>query len=365
VTEPEGEELGEELVIDLHAHFMPPDLPDLTAETNDHRWPRLVADDNAKTGRVLRGAELFRVVRRPCWDAATRVAEMDHLGVDLQVISPIPVSLTYWAEPEASLRYARHLNDWAARVAWQSGGRLRAMGSVPLQDTDLAIAELTRAVTELDLAGIELGTVVGHAELDAPGLRPFFAAAERLNVPLFVHPMDPHVVGRARSVEKAFGIGMLTDTALAASALVFGGVLSEFPRLRICLSHGGGALPWMLPRLKLGRSLHDPGLDEVWDQLVARFYVDSLVFDPRHLDLLTRRFGADHIVAGSDYPFLPDGPAPHDLLNSAARLGIVSDDQARSMKGDNALAFLGPRATSPPARQATGYRVDRSRGKVQ
>jgi aminocarboxymuconate-semialdehyde decarboxylase len=343
MTEAEAEEPSDEVVIDLHAHFMPPDLPDLGAETGDPRWPRLVVDDGAETGQVRRGAELFRVVRRPCWDTGARIAEMDQLGVDVQVISPIPVSLTYWAEPESSLRYARHLNDWAAGVASQSAGRLRAMGSVPLQDTDLAIAELTRAVTELDLAGIELGTVVGQTELDSPGLRPFFAAAERLNVPLFVHPIDADTVGRARSVDTAFGIGMLTDTALAANALVFGGVLSEFPRLRVCLSHGGGALAWMLPRLKFGRSLHDPGSAEVWDQLVARFYVDSLVFDPQHLDLLKRRFGANHIVAGSDYPFLPDGPAPHDVLESAARLGIVSDDQARSMRGGNALAFLGPR----------------------
>jgi aminocarboxymuconate-semialdehyde decarboxylase len=361
MTAPEAEEL----VIDLHAHFMPPNLPNLTAEKGDPRWPRLVVDERAQTGQVMRGTEIFRVVHRPCWDVAARIVEMDQLGVDVQVISPIPVSLTYWAEPEPSLRYARHLNDWAASVALQSRGRLRAMGSVPLQDTDLAIAELTRAVTELDLAGIEIGTVVGQTELDSRGLRPFFAAAERLAVPLFVHPIDPHAVGRARSVDEAFGIGMLTDTALAASSLVFGGVLSEFPRLRICLSHGGGALPWMLPRLKFGRSLHDPGLAEAWDQLVARFYVDSLVFDPQHLDLLVRRFGANHIVAGSDFPFLPDGPAPHDVLNSAARLGIVSGDQARLMKGANALAFLGPRGTSPLARRSGSYRVDGYRGKVR
>jgi aminocarboxymuconate-semialdehyde decarboxylase len=358
-------EPSEALVVDLHAHFMPPDLPDLAAETGDPRWPRLVVDDSAETGQVLRGAELFRVVRRPCWDAAERIAEMDKLGVDVQVVSPIPVSLTYWADPELGLRYARHLNDWAASVTSQSGGRLLAMGSVPLQDTDRAVAELTRAVTQLDLAGIELGTVVGQAELDSPELRPFFAAAQHLDVPLFVHPMDPLPVGRARSVDMTFGIGMLTDTALAASALMFGGVLSEFPRLRVCLSHGGGALPWMLPRLKFGRSLHDQVSAEVWDQLVARFYVDSLVFDPRHLDLLKHRFGADHIVAGSDYPFLPDGPAPHELVNSAARLGIVSNDQARSMKGGNALAFLGPRATSPSASRASSHRVDSAGRKIQ
>jgi aminocarboxymuconate-semialdehyde decarboxylase len=363
VTEPGAHEVSAELVVDVHAHFMPPDLPDLAAETGDHRWPRLHVEEGSETGRVLRGAELFRVVRRPCWDVAARLAEMDRLGVDVQVISPIPVSLTYWAEPRTSLRYARHLNDWAARASSDSGGRLPAMGSVPLQDTDLAVAELTRAATELNLAGIELGTCVGDRELDAPELRPFFSAAQNLDVPLFVHPMDPQAVGRARSADTAFGIGMLTDTALAANSLVFGGVLAEFPRLRICLSHGGGALPWVLPRLKFGRSLHDPGRDEVWDELVARFYVDSLVFDPGHLALLEQRFGMAHILAGSDYPFLPDGPAPQDIARAAVRLGVVSEKQARAMNGDNARTFLGPRVTSL-ARRTTGYRVDTLQRKI-
>jgi aminocarboxymuconate-semialdehyde decarboxylase len=330
------------VVVDLHAHFMPPDLPDLAAETGDARWPRLLIDEAAGTGRVLRGSEVFRLVRRPCWDAASRIAEMDRMGVDVQVISPIPVSLVYWGDPDLSRRYARHVNEWAATTAAKSGGRLRALGTVPLQDTDLAVAELTRAVCDLGMAGLEIGTVAGGKELDAPELRPFFAAAEQLEVPLFVHPMDPTTVVRARSVDTSFGIGMLTDTALAANALVFGGVLSDFPRLRICLSHGGGAFPWMLPRLKFGRAIHDQASDARWDELAGRLYVDSLVFDPHHLDLLVRRFGAEHIVAGSDYPFLPGGPAPHDVVEAARHLGIISDEQGRSIMAGNALAFLGP-----------------------
>jgi aminocarboxymuconate-semialdehyde decarboxylase len=363
VTKPAAHEVGAELVVDVHAHFMPPDLPDLAEETGDHRWPRLHVEETSETGRVLRGAELFRVVRRPCWDVTARITEMDRLGVDVQVISPIPVSLTYWAEPRTSLRYARHLNDWAAQASSESGGRLLAMGTVPLQDTDLAVAELIRAATELNLAGIELGTSIGDRELDTPELRPFFSAAQSLDIPLFVHPMDPRTVRRARSVDTAFGIGMLTDTALAANALVFGGVLAEFPQLRICLSHGGGALPWMLPRLKFGRSLHDPGREQMWDELVARCYVDSLVFDPTHLALLEQRFGRAHILAGSDYPFLPDGPAPQDIAFAAARLGVVSENQARAINGDNARTFLGPRVTSL-ARRTTATVSDTSQRKM-
>jgi aminocarboxymuconate-semialdehyde decarboxylase len=330
-------------VVDLHAHFMPPDVPDLAAESGDARWPVLFADPDALTGSVMRGSQTFRVVRRPCWDTAARLSEMDALGVDIQVISPIPVALTYWAEPQLALRYAQHLNDWLARTVVESGGRLRGLGTVPLQAPAAAVAELKRCVDDLGLAGLEIGTFVGTAELDAPELRPFFAAAEERQVPLFIHPIDARCVERAGSVDLSFGIGMLTDTALAGSALVFGGVLEEFPRLRICLSHGGGGLPWMWPRLKFGRALSQPGLESRWDELVSRLYVDALVFDPQHLDLLRSRFGIHHVVAGSDYPFLPNGPSPHLILEQAGRLGLVAEHELPGIMGRNALAFLGER----------------------
>jgi aminocarboxymuconate-semialdehyde decarboxylase len=332
-----------DLVVDLHAHFMPPDLPDLAVGTGDPRWP-LLRIDSGGTGRVWRGEELFRVVRRPCWDSAARIEEMDRLGVDVQVISPIPVGLTYWAPPRPALAYARHMNDWVATAVADSDGRLRGLGTLPLQDPELAIAELTRIATDLGLAGIEMGTVVGDAELDAPELRPIFAAAADLDIPLFIHPMDVGAVPRARSVNFGFGIGMLADTALAAAALVFGGVLREFPRLRICLAHGGGAFPWTLPRLVFGRGLSDDTAASVWSETTQQLYVDSLVFDPSQIPLLIARFGADHVAAGSDYPFLPEGPAPHDVIDEAVALGILTVDNARAMKGTNALEFLdGPR----------------------
>jgi aminocarboxymuconate-semialdehyde decarboxylase len=329
-----------DIVVDLHTHFMPPDLPDHAASTGDPRWPRLVLNPDGTTGQVLRGQDVFRIVRKPCWDSGARIAEMDRLGVDIQVISPIPVSLTYWAEPAPALAYARHINDWVAQAVAGSGGRLLGLGTVPLQHPDIAISELVRAVVDLGLTGLEIGTLAGPFELDALELRPFFETAQELSVPLFVHPTDTHVVPRARSADFAFGIGMHTDTALAAGALILGGVLREYPRLHVCLSHGGGALPWVLPRLKFGRSLSDPDLAWQVDELASRLYVDSLVFDPAHLRLLRTRFGVGHIVAGSDYPFLPGGLPPHEILRDAVRLGVLSADEMRAIQGTNALQFL-------------------------
>ena len=186
-------------------------------------------------------------------------------------------------------------------------------------------------------------------ELDDPSLRPFFAAAAALDMPLFVHPTDGAGAIRRRGQPYEFGLAMLTDTAMAATALVFGGVLAEFPTLRVCLAHGCGTFAWSYPRLARGATMGAaPGtpLDlSRTDELVRVLWVDSLVFDAAHLPLLVERFGADHIVLGSDYPFYP--PAWGDacaVLDEACARGLCTSDQAAAMRGANALQLLAPAA---------------------
>lgn len=347
--QPRGGTVAGTVVVDLHAHVFSPDLPDMAAETGDPRWPRLVpgriddpADrsagdgDDPERGAVWRGSDRFRVVRRPFWDAEARIAEMDTSGTDVQVISPIPVALTYWAEPAAALRFARAQNDRIAATVEASGGRLLGLGTVPLQDPEAAATELGRLTSDLGLAGAEIGTVVQGAELDHPELRPFFRAAADLGAPLFVHPIDGSGVLRCSEPRTDFAIGMHTDTALAATALVYGGVLAELPPLRVCLAHGGGAFPWTHPRLRF-RSPHAD--HDHLDALVRRLWADCLVFDPLPFGVLAARYGPEHLVLGSDYPFIdhdPRGP-----LDGAVAAGYVTEAEATAIRGPNALAFLG------------------------
>jgi aminocarboxymuconate-semialdehyde decarboxylase len=296
------------------------------------------AGDGSDVGEVRRGDDVFRVVRQPFWDAVARVADMDRHRVDVQVVSPIPVAITYWAEPREALRFARAQNDEIAAMVDGSAGRLIGLGTVPLQDADLAAAELTRLTGELGLAGAEIGTVVCGRELDDPSLRPFFRAAAERGVPLFLHPIDGSGVLRCSSPLVDFALGMHADSALAATALVYGGVVRELPELRVCLSHGGGSFPWTHPRLRLLRTNERRQLDDD----VARLWADCLVFDPLHLPLLLSRYGPGHVVLGSDYPFIP--PQMHDPrqpLAEAVEAGIVDPVVAGQIRGPNALAFLG------------------------
>lgn len=294
-------------VVDTHAHFFPAGLRPPSPGA-DPRWPVLRPDTGDRTrGGIHQGDTLFRAVDSRLWDVPDRLASMDTFGITQQLISPVPVMLTTWADAEPATAFAREVNDGIAAAVAQSGGRLVGLAGVPLQDVDAAIRELERAATELGLAGVEIGTRVEDRELDDPALAPFFAAAADLGASIFVHPMD----GGTGAVRRAgqpydFGLGMLTDTALAATALLTGGVLDRHPDLRIGFAHGCGTLAWAAPRIGLALSIWgEGGRSAAFDDLLRHLWVDTLVLDPAHLPLLVHRFGADHVMVGTDAPFIP------------------------------------------------------------
>jgi aminocarboxymuconate-semialdehyde decarboxylase len=328
--------------IDVHSHFFPAGIPDLAARTGDARWPALVVGD--ETGRIMRGRETFRVVAPTCWDLDRRVEAMDAAAIDVHVLSPVPVTLVYWADPTLAAELCRRQNDLTAGAVAHRPDRFEGFASVPLPDVDRAVAELERAVSRLGLVGVEIGAQIAGRELDDPSLSPFFDAAEALDAAVFVHPLD----GGSGAIRRAgapydFGLGMLTDTAMAATALVFGGILDTHPRLRVGLAHGCGTFPWALPRL--ARSASVPGGAPSYDAFLAlarSLWCDALVFEPHHLPVLLERFGRDHVVLGSDFPFYPASwGSPLDTLDAAVEQGLCTEEDARAVAGENGWRFLG------------------------
>jgi aminocarboxymuconate-semialdehyde decarboxylase len=323
-------------VVDIHAHLMPVGLPDLAATTGDRRWPRLVPGTEA-AGDIMCGPDRFRRVTQACWDPGARLAAMDASGVSTQVISPVPISLTYWADPVIASEFIRSQNDLIAEAAARGDGRLVALGGVPLQDVDRAIDELHRVTEELGMAGLEIGTLVGDEELDSPRVRPFLAEAARCGVPLFVHPIDGAGATRCRTPVGAFGLGMLADTAVAAYSLVYGGVLADLPNLRVCLSHGGGAFPVAHPRLRYMASAMagdaGPRRSAELDALAGLLWADALVFDPIHVAVSASVFGGSHLMLGSDFPFVDFEASTAAALGSETA-GIRSDNARRFLFGE-------------------------------
>ncbi|GAA1677376.1 amidohydrolase [Citricoccus zhacaiensis] len=326
--------------IDVHAHFLPEGDPPAAVTESFRDVPRVVRDSST-SGRVVRGDVDFRTVRSSLWNLSDRLAEMDAAGIGVQVISPMPVALDYQAPPKAFAAYCRWVNDAIAAAVRDSQGRLCGLGTLPLADPERLVQELDYLHFDLGLSGVEIGTRIAGMDLDDARLHGFFAAAQRLGMAILVHPVD----GGGGAIRRGgfvynFGLGMPSDTALAASALVFGGVLERFPALRIAMVHGCGTFTWAYPRLRMGAKIARTHDLEQLDRNLARLYVDTLVFDPDDLRLLVQRFGTERLLVGSDHPFVPGQPdgSLKDLAEMAPNL--ESEAMSRILR-TNALEFLG------------------------
>jgi aminocarboxymuconate-semialdehyde decarboxylase len=241
----------------------------------------------------------------------------------MQVLSPIPVTFCYRSSPNGAVELASAQNEFFARVVAQHPTRFAALGAVALQDPDRAVDEMSRCMRRRGFLGVEIGTQVGGIELADPSLDRFFAVAHELGALILVHPSDQDLSPRVMSLGLGFGAGMPIETGLAAAALVTGGALSRRPQVRICLAHGGGALPALIGRLDKAAVLSGISDDspELPSRLARRLWCDSLTYDGPALHAATRVFGPDHVVFGSDYPF-PAMPEPLDDVVAGLPAGL-------------------------------------------
>lgn len=324
--------------IDFHTHIIPEDFPDFAEKYGGERWPTMHRTCTCGAN-IMVGGKVFREVTDKVWSPEKRINDMDIEGVDMQVLSPIPVTFSYWAPSEAAEVMSRLQNHFIAETVSQDPKRFIGLGTVPMQDTTIAIREMDRCIHELGLKGIEIGTNVYGKNLDDPSFIEFFEMAEKWDVPIYIHPWETLARDRMPRHNFMYTVGMPSETALAAASLIWSGLMERFPRLKVCFAHGGGSFPYILPRLDQGWN--------VWPHLrltthppshyAKNFYFDSLNYDPINLKYLIERFGYQKIVMGSDYPFLlreiPPGKVIDDTLD-------LADEQKRAILGENALRFL-------------------------
>jgi aminocarboxymuconate-semialdehyde decarboxylase len=314
--------------IDFHTHF-------IDASMEGVALPRCVTlERRGSSGELFRDGASYRAIDDRSWDLDRRIADMDSEGIGLQVLSPIPVTYAYDAEPADGAAYARAQNDALADVVRARPDRFAALGCVPLQDVELACAELERAIVELGLSGVEIGTTAAGRELDDPALEPFWERCEALEAIVFVHPESAPGFDRLRRRMMVISTGYPTETGIAGAALLTSGLL-ERRALRIVLAHAGGTLPWLLPRL-----------DRLWEtfpdvraasprrpsEVAKKLYCDTLTFDERNLALVLERFDPAHVVVGSDYPFpIREVPAGAVTLAAASHHDALRFGNARRL----------------------------------
>jgi aminocarboxymuconate-semialdehyde decarboxylase len=327
--------------VDVHTHILPSELPRWSQRFGyggfirlDHHRPccaRMMRDDGT----------FFREVDDNCWSARRRLEQCDAAGVDVQVLSTVPVMFHYWTEPAHAAETSRFLNDHIAAVVAEHPTRFVGLGTVPLQSTDLAIRELERLHGELGLRGIQIGTHVQGRNLDDEALFPVFARAADLGLAVFVHPWDMLGGERLSRYWMPWLVGMPAELAVAMCSMIFGGVLERLPSLRVCFAHGGGAFPGVFGRIAHGfearpdlcatRNPHPPS------RYLSRIYVDSLVHDRRQLQVILDLFGADRIALGSDYPFPLGESHPGQLIRAC---GLTPEVEHRLL-GGTAFEWLG------------------------
>jgi len=323
--------------IDFHAHIIVPEVYAVAAEHNI--FSELPTDPGVTDAMRNAIKDRAGLVLGRMSDLTERIAKMDAMGVDVQVLS---ASLVHqgleWADAQTSLRLARTTNDWISKAVAANPARLVGLGTMPLHVPSLAVAELERCMRDLGLKGAAISTTAGGMELGDPALRPFWEKAEALGAVIYIHPGG----NRDRRFKRFHlwnSVGQAFEEAMAISSLMYDGVLDAFPRLKICISHGGGYMPYYMGRIDRNYlekantrvNMSKPPLD-----YLRTLYVDSCVYEKPVLQHLVDKVGADQVLLGSDYPVGETKPIEFVHETSA-----LSDAQKDKIVGANAAALLG------------------------
>lgn len=291
-------------MLDLHTHVVPARTPFLDRLT-DPRWARL-----APTGEVLVSGKVFRSISRVAWDLDARRAACEAEGGTGQLLSAMPELLAPWAPPADGLGYARAFNDWLARELRRFDGFYTGLGVVPLRAPDTATALLTE-IAEAGLAGVEVPANPPTAPLHTSAWAGFLDEAQRLDLLVFVHAVGGPAVADYPHPMAANGVVFPASIGTAIGGLIATGAVAARPRLRILASHGGGALLTELPRIDFLRAT-TPAVAELMPESARdsarRLWYDPLLFDPRLVRHLADVVGVEHVVLGTDHPFMPVNP---------------------------------------------------------
>lgn len=331
---------GRNLRVDMHCHFLNRDAAAKVAPLNPGQYEPQIKFANALTREVNvkqmqdRGERLATI--------ELRLKDMDRMGIDIQAVSPAPQQTYYWTEPGLGVELSRMINERLAEIVAKWPDRFVALGTVPLQNVELAVIELERCVKQLGLRGVEINPNVAGKDLTDPSLNldRFFAKARELDIVIFMHPIG--FTQGERLMDHYFNnvIGNPLDTTLGTSRLIFDGVMERHPGLKVVLPHAGGFLAHYWARMDHAwRARPDcrTVIKKAPSSYLKKFYFDTIAFDPEMLRNLIDKFGAQQVVLGTDYPFDMGEEDPVGLIGSVPRLSAAEKER---IMGGNAARLL-------------------------
>ena len=331
-------------VVDIHCHYKSQKAADLVLAALKDSWRPPLSYGNSVSQAV--NEKQLADIEPKMNSVAVRLADMDAMGVDIQAVSPAPYQYYYGIEPEVGRDAAKQINDDLAEIAAGHPDRFVALGTVPLQHTELAVQELERCIKTLGMRGVEISTNVNGTELSDSRLEPFFAKAEDLDTLIFIHPSG---FTQPERFNDHYFINLIShplEATLAIGYLIFDGVLDRHPGLKICIAHGGGYAASYAGRMDHGfhaRADCRQHIIQPPSAYLRRLYFDTMVFEPDQLGFLIEKYGSDHILLGTDYPFDMGEADPNGLIDRVPDLGEADKSMIR---GGNAARLLGISPTS-------------------
>ena len=326
-------------IIDFHAHVIVPEV-DAWVKANSIPGgvgPRARAADKS----VALQQRQHRIILPKLTDPKVRLRDMDKMGVDMQVLSVNLSHYCYWAPAEKAAEIARTCNERVAEMVAVEPDRFVGIGTVPLPDPKRAAAELKHAVTDLGLRGAIISSHAETMELGDPKLDPFWSMAESLDVPIYVHPAGFSHPERMRKYFLWNSIGQPLEEALAMSSLIYDGALDRHPRLKLCIAHGGGFLPYYAGRVDRAFEARPETRENIKAKPSAymkRMSYDTTVYNPDMIEYLAQKVGVGRIVMGTDYPVWR---AENDPLGFVRRIRGLTSSQRAAILGGNAAKLLG------------------------
>ena len=329
------------LKIDIHTHILPPKIPKFKDKFGYGGFIQLEHDKGCcHANMVSDEGKFFRKVEANCFDGQERLKDCSKSGVDIQVLSTVPVMFSYWAKPRDGEYVSKFLNDHIKTVVSDNPKRFIGLGTLPMQDSNLAIKELERCVKELKFPGVQIGSHINDWNLSDENIFPVFEAAESLGAAVFVHPWDMMGKDNMSKYWLPWLVGMPAETSLAICSMIFSGVFEKLPKLRVAFAHGGGSFPMTVGRIEHGFNVR-PDLCAVDNDInpreyLGKFWLDSLVHDKTVLDYVVKLVGEDKVCLGTDYPFPLGELSPGELIEAMN----YPEKTKQKLFADSALAWL-------------------------
>jgi len=317
--------------IDIHAHLVPRSL--WRAAEAGAEWHGFRHEPGEGLGTVVaNGVRTSFNSPKVRFSAEERLRDMDAQGVDVQVVSIHTPLFGYHLDAARGSALARAVNAEIAELTRQWPQRFAGLATLPVQDVPAAIAELEHAVTALGLKGAELDTQVNGDNWDHPRFLPLFKAAEALGAVLFFHPQPQHNFMVARAGAHGFpnSLGVIVEDAIAVASLIVGGILEACPDLKACIAHGGGPACLAMGRLDRawqGRPEARGRIPRAPSSYQRQLYYDTVTGNEAALRFLLDQVGADRVVLGSDWPFVPWHPSPVTWIQGMTTLSAEEKEK--------------------------------------